>query len=178
MKLRGKLILLAVIALSALLVCAGLTEKPPKKQPLDDVSEALFVDVTDGTVLYTEDSHGGFHGDGLEYMQIQFSANDCLTDIENSPEWQPLPLPEDVAAVLHGGEVEEGGYRVPLNSDAAKEPCMPRKVENGYYYFLDRYAQDYPSEANTPFLARFSWNFTLALYDTDTNILYYVKYDS
>lgn len=182
MKVRGKLILAAAILLTVLLLCAGITKNPTEKQikkdALQDVSEALSVDVTDGTVLHTEDSHGGFLGDGLTFTQIQFGTKDCLQAIAESPDWKPLPLPAELSLLLYGGEMGDRCERAPLESDAKKAPCMQKKIENGYYYFLDRYMQNYPNEADTPLFARFSWNFTLALYDADTDILYYIKFDT
>ena len=35
-----------------------------------DISESLGIDVRKGTLLMDSDSHGGFHGDGMLFQQI------------------------------------------------------------------------------------------------------------
>lgn len=48
------------------------------------------------------------------------------------------------------------------------------KVENGGYYFIDR-QQD---TERAGLLYRRSYNFSLAIYDSDENILYYCEIDT
>ena len=51
------------------------------------------------------------------------------------------------------------------------------QVEQGYYSFRDRYAEQYPDDTH-PLLQRFSYNYTAALYDTENSTLYYYELDT
>ena len=109
-------------------------------------------------VVYdNEDTHGGFHGDGETYIQLWFSL-DITPLIEADPAWLPLPLPEELAALARLGT-----SHVPA-------------AENGYYWFQDRQARDIRDYSET--LSRYSYNFTLAVYDTETRRLYFWKLDT
>ena len=55
---------------------------------------------------------------------------------------------------------------------------MSKAVENGYYYFSDRLARDNPKSEKENFLERGSYNFDLAIYDADTDIMYYIVFDT
>ena len=52
------------------------------------------------------------------------------------------------------------------------------KIENGYYYFLDRHNESNDKYDDTNLNNRASWNFTLAIMDIDTNIIYYYELDT
>ncbi len=54
---------------------------------------------------------------------------------------------------------------------------LPR-VEHGYYYFVDRQAESEQQTSDEQILERVSYNFSIAIYDTDTDTLYYVEADS
>lgn len=57
---------------------------------------------------------------------------------------------------------------------AAEKAAGIPKVENGCYYFIDR---QHDTE-RTGLLYRRSYNFSLAIYDLDENILYYCEIDT
>ena len=52
------------------------------------------------------------------------------------------------------------------------------KTKNGIYYFKDRFAENYPEEADTNINDRAAYNITFALFDLDTNKLYIYKLDT
>ena len=52
------------------------------------------------------------------------------------------------------------------------------KIKNGIYYFRDRYAENYPEEADININERYSYNFTACLLDLDTNKLYIYELDT
>ena len=60
----------------------------------------------------------------------------------------------------------------PFLTDADGTPLVP-EIQTGYYRLLDR-----QHNKETPLLERFSFNFTLALYDTDTDRLYVCELDT
>ena len=52
------------------------------------------------------------------------------------------------------------------------------KTKNEIYYFKDRFAENYPEEADTNINDRAAYNITFALFDLDTNKLYIYKLDT
>ena len=62
--------------------------------PQDTVSDALGVDCSAGEAVSAQDSHGGFHGDGVSYIQLAFPDDAFLNEIRGRAGWQPLPLDE------------------------------------------------------------------------------------
>lgn len=77
--------------------------------------------------------------------------------------WHALPLTENLA-----GQVPR------INGEAA---CA-LEAEKGYYYFRDRHSEAEHDWDEEPIMGRFSWNFTLAVYDTDTRTLHFLKLDT
>ena len=65
----------AAAALSLLL--AACSSQPPQ----EEVSQALGIDVSGGQVLSASDDHGGFHGDGTTFVELQFSDDAVLEQI-------------------------------------------------------------------------------------------------
>lgn len=59
----------------------------------------------------------------------------------------------------------------------AKEFKIP-KIENGYWYFVDRNSENGDSASDSEIFNRNSFNITVALYDLDENILYYLEFDT
>ena len=131
------------------------------------------LDVTNGEILYFNDTHGGFLGDGECYAEVKF-LNNSVSDIIKS-EWQKLPLTNNLNTVIYGGEVEtEFGPGTVLSFVDDKIP----KVKNGYYYFEDRHSDSTNKKDDTDILGRYSYNFTVAIYDLDTHTLYFYALDT
>lgn len=143
------------------------------------VSDALGIDVTAGETLAYTDSHGGFHGDGTTCAVLHFPDDRVLEQIQADPRWSPLPLNETAQALVYGlsWETVREMFRVgPYLTDEEGEPLVP-EIQNGYYRLIDRHAgQDEPGDPGL--LDRASLNFTLGLYDSDTNRLYFCEMDT
>ncbi len=45
---------------------------------LEDLSEKLSADLSQGTIVTEEDSHGGFHGDGERWVEVSLKVNTDL----------------------------------------------------------------------------------------------------
>ena len=125
------------------------------------------------TVIEEKDTHGGFLGDGTYYLIL-----DCSERKEQATElikdWKPLPLTENLQLIMYGGEkngISYDGYNL---SEQAKMP----EVENGYYCFYDRHPNAKDPHNDSDLLKRASFNFSLAVYDTDSDIMYYFEYDT
>ena len=68
--------------------------------------------------------------------------------------------------------------RGPYISDADGNPLAP-EIENGYYFFMDRQAEENEDKYDdSKVLDRGSYNFTVAVYDTDTDVMHYFKMDT
>ena len=129
-------------------------------------------------VLDYKDTHGGFLGDGDLYAVIQFDndeKNSFLKNIEKNKKWKKTPLQKDLKLIIYGGELKkDGNYYV---YEPLSDYNIP-KTKNGIYYFRDRFAENYPEEADTNINDRAAYNITFALFDLDTNKLYIYKLDT
>lgn len=142
-------------------------------------SEKIGISIPkDSTVLDYKDTPKGFNGDGEEFVLIQLSdkGQDILiNNAKKSSKWSSLPLPEEIQPIIFGGKYEDVDYGEGIFE---LEENIPRNIKNGMYYFKDRYAENYPDEADTDIKSRYSYNFTIAILDMDENKLYIFEYDS
>lgn len=131
---------------------------------LIDASEKCFgLQVGDYEIVESLDTHGGFHGDGTYYLILDCSANRVKAR-EAVRKWDRLPLPENVERLMFGDA--NSWYRI------ADEAKMPR-VENGYYVFRNRSSNKATFDESGDIE-----NFTIAVYDTDTDVMYYFEWDT
>lgn len=128
---------------------------------IGNIAEILGAEINDGVLLTSEDSHGGFLGDGLAYAEIR-----CNLEIPDSEYWHPLPLSDTLTELTARNGL--------LTADGRS--LAPPEIRNGYYFFMDEF--DGKSPDDSQLLGRYSYNFTLALYDADTNMLYYYELDT
>ena len=130
------------------------------------ISKALGIDIPSGAPVKSVDTHGGFNGDGATWVSVGFTSDKNPTEqIKNNHDWKPLPL-DEVADVL--------AHDLKIQLDDGEATLMP-EVENGYYIVIDRHSE---KNENDDILGRTSYNFTIAIYDTDANILYYCEFDT
>ena len=147
-----------------------------KKDIQSDISESLGIDVRKGTVLMDSDSHGGFHGDGMLFQQISFGDSKLSDEIKDNDGWKPMPLSQNMEALVYGIEVDTSSIG-PYLTDESGNTIIP-DIQNGYYYFYDRHSESKDPYSDKDILNRASFNFTLALYDSDNRVLYYVEFDT
>lgn len=143
------------------------------------LAKVIGVDIAGQAVAQSWDTHGGFHGDGMTYIQVDFSAagaESFLAELRRREHWAPLPLSGDLKTVVYG-KTEEGAAYGPLLTGQDGKALFP-SIENGWYFFLDRHAQSEKPRDATALLSRASFNFTLALFDADGGTLYYCEYDT
>ena len=124
------------------------------------------------TVIEEKDTHGGFLGDGTYYLIL-----DCSEKREQATElikdWKPLPLTENLQLIMYGGEKNGVSYAY----DLAEEAHWPI-INNGVYKFVDRHSEAVDKSDDTNLFNRYSYNFSVAVYDLDTNTLYYFEFDT
>lgn len=142
------------------------------------ISNTLGVDLSKGNVVQDINSHGGFLGDGITFKEITFTDNgQVITDkIKSNDGWCELPLTENLRKAVYG-RVQKPYVLGQLVSNDEGEPLFPL-IENGYYFFYDRNSESKDSKDDTDLYNRNSYNFTIAIYDTDRHILYYFELDT
>lgn len=140
------------------------------------IIDRIGVNISSCGIQSDNDSHGGFHGDGDRIVIADCSDNneEILKQIEH---WKSIPLSDNLQILLYGGETSRATY----SDQLSKEYNIP-KIESGYYYFIDRYAQRYNDiddvHSDQKLLSRYAYNFTLALYDVKTDIFYFLELDT
>lgn len=150
----------------------GCFPKPINKE----ISNSLGIKIPVNLKIECEDTHGGFHGDGVTLAKIQFegkNAENILLEIKGNDNWKGFPLSENVELEIYGGEKGSVMYE----SDLAKKLDMP-KIKKGYWIFIDRYNQKTRVTDGEELFSRYSANYTAGIYNVDSNILYYFKFDS
>lgn len=141
--------------------------------PEDKLSKYFEFDSSDYIILEENDTHGGFHGDGSYYLILDCSQNvdEARSIVEN---WADLPFSENLHLVMFGGEKDGINY----GYNFAEEAHLPA-IENGVYKFVDRYhgyLKNRNDDSELP--NRYSFNFSVAVYDLDSDILYYFEVDT
>ena len=156
-----------------LLALMFLLSLKPTSNYIEKTTEYFGFAKKDFSVVDELDTHGGFLGDGSYYFILDCSDNKekALKIVEG---WKKLPLSENLKLIMYGGEKDGISYN---GYDLSEEAHMP-KIKNGYYIFEDRHSESKDSADDTELFSRYSYNFSIAVYDCDTNKMYYFKYDT
>ena len=144
----------------------------PTSDYIDKQTEHFGFAKRDFTVVEELDTHGGFHGDGSYYLILDCSNNKEQA-LDKVKDWNKLPLSENLNIIMYGGEKDGVTYGYEL----AKKAHIP-KIDNGYYTFEDRHSESKDSRDDSELLDRHSSNFSVAIYDCDTDRLYYFEFDT
>ena len=142
----------------------------------EEISKTIGVDVSYIETATIIDSHGGM-GDGCACITMTFDDDSCEEDISRSNLWHELPLSDNLMKIVYG-TVEEGHYISPyitFNDD--KTPSISY-VEEGYYFFLDRHSQSKTPHDDQDIFDRNSYNLTVAIYDSQSDTMYYLELDT
>lgn len=145
------------------------------KPTWDDISivpDCYGLPIRNYEIVESEDTHGGFLGDGYYYAIIDCSK-DRETAYETLKRWKKMPLSENLNLMIYGGEKGGSTYSAWI-SETVKIP----KIENGYYLFEDRHTESKNSSNDSELFNRHSYNFSITIYDADTDIMYYFEYDT
>lgn len=147
-----------------------------KENDLDKYSEEVGINISWGDVISEGDSHGGFHGDGTGVMVVHYTDSSLEPEIQESDKWNSFPLPEELEKVVYG-KTEGNVTTVPYIVDAFDDMRIP-EITKGYYYFKDRHSESTEPYDSSSILERHSFNFTILLYDCDTDLLYIIEEDT
>ena len=144
----------------------------PENNYIDKTTEYFGFAKNDFSVVEELDTHGGFHGDGSYYLILDCSDNKEKA-LKTVKEWTKLPLSENLNLIMYGGSKDGVTYVYEL----AEEAHIP-EIENGYYIFEDRSSESTDSTDDTELFDRYSFNFSIAIYDCDTDRMYYFEFDT
>ena len=133
-----------------------------KKNVMALFSNQSGIDLTAGTIESEEDTHGGFLGDGCTLIVADYTDS-LVPEMKANEHWHSLPL--------------SGNLQTFVNQPFDDTVSIPQ-IKNGYYYFYDRHDESKDHYDDTDLLNRSSLNFTLAIYDSDTNQMYLLEYDT
>lgn len=138
------------------------------------ISKDLGIKVPNTLSFQYEDTHGGFHGDGITLAKANLKNRDVEIIIKKSKSvWMKTPISDKVELELYGGTKGE----MNRESDLAKSLEMP-KIEDGYWIFLDRFGGKKVFNKGENLFPRASGNYSLGVIDSKENIFYYIKFDS
>ena len=165
-----------VIMLSLFLGASG-NQQLTNSVEMARISKTLDLALAQGNLIENVDTHSGSHGDGDSLQTWTFADDSLLKQIQADSAWKPFPLTKNLEALLYGVTYEGLSVTVVGPYVSFSEEQLPR-VEHGYYYFVDRQAESEQQNSDEQILERVSYNFSIAIYDTDTDTLYYVEADS
>lgn len=161
-----------IIGVSILLMIVGCSAKSNQNY----IAKQINITIPDTLSIEQTDDHGGFHGDGKRFAKIEFDKENSLkvlSQIEKGGRWKKMPLTENLNLIMYGGVKNniEYGYKL------AKEFGIP-EIKNGYWCFIDRHFDSTNTESDTEIFDRYSFNFTISMYDIENNTLYYCEFDT
>lgn len=159
-------------AVHCLIAAVFLLMLPSISNYIDSRTEHFGFAKKDYSVVEELDTHGGFNGDGAYYLILDCSSNREKA-LKTAESWNRLPLSENLELMMYGGTKDGVTYGYEL----AKEAHMP-EVENGYYMFEDRHSESTDSADDSALFDRYSYNFSIAVYDCDTDRMYYFEFDT
>ncbi|HIT31473.1 MAG TPA: hypothetical protein IAC25_01355 [Candidatus Enterenecus stercoripullorum] len=122
----------------------------------DLVSGSLGLDASQAEEIVYTDDHGGWLGDGLTHIVLTFPEGGLLGQLRRDARWNLLPMDGTTQALLSYVNGEE-----------------LVQIPQGYFRLIDRH-----SDTQTPILSRYSYNFTLAVYDEQQRTLHYFELDT
>ena len=144
------------------------------QDPQEIVSEALGVDASTGSTMSSMDTHSG-NGDGTSFVVLHFDGDEMIKQIKADAAWLPFPLDETVQTLVYGVSYATSSIGPFLTYEDGK--ALVPEIANGYYRLIDRQVEE-DQATGADILNRASFNFTVGLYDTDTNTLYCCELDT
>ena len=163
----------AVLALLLAVLCAGCTGNR------NSLPSSLGLPLKDSTAVEHWDDHGGM-SDGRGYWKVTLSDQDAAAldaRVRSGKGWHTLPVNEDVETLLYGREWQEGIESFsagPYLTGKDGTPLLP-KAKEGYWFFRNDQTRSWET---TEVLGRYSFNFTAAIYDSETQTLYCGELDT
>lgn len=136
-------------------------------EPKKYISKITGIDIEKCSIEEENDTHGGFLGDGESFLKINCSNIDDLRDFSN---WKKMPLSSFLKEALELWKCDD----CLLNS----ERYSIFENNSGYYYFVDRNSEATDIYDETTINERYSYNFSLVVYDENNKIFYFYGLDT
>jgi len=150
--------ILVIAMMSFMLLFSGCSSS----SEIREIESLIGLNLPEGSVIASRDTYG-FDGAGHYIAKVSLPINDAddvMASIKQSG-WSPLPLREDIYRVLYSG-----GFDKDSEPSCAQEAGIP-KVQNGFWFFEDR-----STLKDEKLQERSALGITLAIYNTETNVLY------
>ena len=165
-------IALAVVTIAGVSYYMIKTDKSDQEKAVLRVEELTKMKINDVKVVKCDDTRDGWFGDGVRTVIIDFKNNEFKDNISKNKRMKKLPFPPNLQKFFYKNN--NGQLNVSVD-DNGKE-LIP-KVKNGYYLFVNRKNNE-DNMDDSKFLNDYSHDFSIVLFDSDTNRLYFVEYDS
>lgn len=137
-----------------------------KHKAIKQAMKLSGVNFLDGALEGIVDTHGGFHGDGYMFLQLDFSGKEFENRLASAEHWMDLPLSDEMDGLLDSCQYKDG-------TDA-----FPGGLQEGKYFFYNRYEtckDRYDEKEN---FDQYSFNFTICVYDAVWERLYIIVFDT
>ncbi len=134
---------------------------------IETISKRIEISLDNCQIVSEKDTHSGFLGDGDYFAKIT-----CSIPISLSSNWKILPLTDSINQIMSMKQCSDGGCK-----DVYEKYNIP-KLEKGFYFFVDRHSEAKDKYDDSKLNNRSSYNFTLAIYDSSSNTIYYYKLDT
>lgn len=165
-----------LVAIIVAIIVLHLFVKTNEQYHFSDIEKKTNVSFKECKIIKSSDTHGGFHGDGVK--KVTYKCGNKFNTKNIKKKWKKIPFTENINIELYGDAKKNGIEYPPLD----EKDYAVRKIENGYYYFIDQYSREYKDVkdiySDEKLLSRYSKNFTLTVYDIDNNLLYYYGVDT
>ena len=172
MKKIARYILLVLIIGEGLLMTGCISAD---SDPITKISNEIELDVSAGELIFQFETEHRWMGDGVAYFEISFTdiqSDSIIDEIMLLSSWKELPTSNNLNIALYGDSTRNS-----LFADEDEIPELPI-INHGYYYFNNRHSEADESENESTIFGRYSYNFTVALFDLDTNKMHYLTIDT
>lgn len=153
------------VPLIVVLVCAAVWFVSGGSGTKEHLESRLGLSLPIGTEIVCEDSHGGFHGDGVLAAVVRFPDSQAGESAIQSiaKQWTPLPVEESWMEQFQSMWVE---HKETLG-------VLPQHAD-GFWFYRDRYKEQYGETCSfNPVLQ----NCTFAMLDSGSGRLYVLEVD-
>lgn len=132
------------------------------------ISKNVEINIPLLTKVESIDTHGGFHMDGEMLAKVRFNSRQAervIEEIKINEHWRELPMMEKLQETIIYNIDKR--MRIPF-------------VKNGYWFYIDRHteADNKYDEYERYMEKRYSTNYSVAVFDIDSNVLYYYELDT
>ena len=154
-----------LIPAAVIVACAALWAISGASGTKRHLESRLGLSFPTGTEIVCEDSHGGFHGDGVLAAIVRFPDSQAGEEVIRSiaKQWTPLPVQEDW--------MEK--FQVVWTNYAKTLDALPQNIE-GFWFYRDRYKERYGEVCYPNPVMQ---NCTFAMLDAETGLLYVLEVD-